>query len=105
MATRTLVRLRSGYRIPLQRNEGSMMDHLLNAMIGESLVRARDKGAQSLDEAIAEIRDEVRHVAKTMDDKWVREFARIMLDLIVSERVRRDFAALAAKESGSKRVQ
>jgi hypothetical protein len=67
-----------------------MTEHMLPVVIRESLIAARDQDVATTDEAIAIIKEEVKHVAATMEERWVREFARFMLDRIVDNRIGRD---------------
>ena len=86
MATRTLARLRSGYRIPNEKNEGAMLEHLRHAIIGEFIESVRMHDGTTWDATLVVIKEEVQHVAKHMDERWVRRFAAMTLNMIMPGR-------------------
>jgi hypothetical protein len=62
VSKRTAVVLRSGYPVESRRDPHAVLDHLTSAILGESVVRAREEGVKSWDDVVREIDAEIGHV-------------------------------------------
>jgi hypothetical protein len=81
VSKRTAVVLRSGYRVESHRDPHAVLDHLTSAILGESVVRAREEGVKSWDDVVREIDAEIGHVSKTIDERWSRRLLGIYLKI------------------------
>ena len=81
---KAVVFLRSGYEIEARRDQGAVLNHLTNAVMGDSMVTARERDATSWDDVFDEINAEIRHVTKTIDERWVRKlFGLLVRDAVM----------------------
>lgn len=81
---KAVVVLRSGYEIAARRDQGAVLDHLTNAVMGEAMVVARESDLKSWDDVFDAVDAEIRHLTKTIDDRWVRKlFGLLVRDAVI----------------------